>query len=95
MHHVRTFPFVNDKHNIIEALGHQVSLASLSQTPCLSPVSLVHTIDRSWRWSQALMLMYAITLIIRGRADNDAIWLDEWFPKEGYGKPTHNIRVVL
>jgi hypothetical protein len=25
MHHVRTFPFVNDKHNIIEALGHQVS----------------------------------------------------------------------
>ena len=35
--------------------------------------------------------MYAITLIIRGRADNDAIWLDEWFPKEGYGKQIHNV----
>jgi hypothetical protein len=41
------------------------------------------------------MLMYAVTLILRGRADNDAIWLDEWFPKEGYGKQTHNVRVVL
>ena len=25
MHHVRTFPFVDYKHNVIEALGHQVS----------------------------------------------------------------------
>jgi hypothetical protein len=41
------------------------------------------------------MLMYAVTLILRGRADNDVIWLDEWFPKEGYGKQTHNVRVVL
>ena len=31
---------------------------------------------------QALMLMYAITLILRN--DNDDIWRDEWFPQEGY-----------
>ena len=54
MHHMRTFPFVNYKHNVIDALGHQ-----------------------------ALMLMYAITLILRN--DNDDIWRDEWFPQEGYG----------
>eukprot|EP01043_Picozoa_sp_COSAG02_P029830 COSAG02_NODE_1874_length_10576_cov_8.410614_5_plen_205_part_00 len=43
MHHVRNFPFVNYKHNIIEALGHQ-----------------------------SLMLMYAITLIIRN--GDEAMW---------------------
>ena len=42
--------------------------------------------DRSSRYPQALMLMYAIALILRGREDSDDIWLDEWFPKEGYGK---------
>ena len=43
MHHVRTFPYVNYKHNLIEALGHQ-----------------------------ALMLMYAITLILRN--DDEVMW---------------------
>jgi hypothetical protein len=43
MHHVRTFPYVNYKHNLIEALGHQ-----------------------------ALMLMYAIALILRN--DDEAMW---------------------
>jgi hypothetical protein len=54
MHHMRTFPFVNYKHNVIEALGHQ-----------------------------ALMLMYAIVLIIRN--DSESTWREEWFPREGYG----------
>ena len=43
MHHVRTFPYVNYKHNVMEALGHQ-----------------------------ALMLMYAITLILRN--DDEVMW---------------------
>jgi hypothetical protein len=43
MHHVRTFPYVIYKHNVIEALGHQ-----------------------------ALMLMYAITLILRN--DDEGMW---------------------
>ena len=43
MHHVRTFPYVNYKHNLIEALGHQ-----------------------------ALMLMYAIALILRN--DDEVMW---------------------
>eukprot|EP01043_Picozoa_sp_COSAG02_P031427 COSAG02_NODE_2051_length_10000_cov_2.340471_4_plen_68_part_00 len=43
MHHVRTFPFVLYKHNVIEALGHQ-----------------------------SLMLMYAITLILR--YDDETMW---------------------
>eukprot|EP01045_Picozoa_sp_COSAG04_P003609 COSAG04_NODE_148_length_22826_cov_11.360026_4_plen_2104_part_00 len=54
MHHMRTYPFVNYKHNVIEALGH-----------C------------------ALMLLYAISLILRNE-DDDA-WDAEWFPKTGYG----------
>ena len=54
MHHMRTFPFVNYKHNVIEALGHQ-----------------------------ALMLMYAIALILRN--DSESTWREEWFPREGYG----------
>ena len=54
MHHMRTYPFVIYKHNVIEALGH-----------C------------------ALMLLYAISLILRNE-DADA-WDAEWFPKEGYG----------
>eukprot|EP01045_Picozoa_sp_COSAG04_P009418 COSAG04_NODE_543_length_12846_cov_7.281556_3_plen_1215_part_00 len=54
MHHMRTYPFVNYKHNVMEALGH-----------C------------------SLMLLYAITLILRN--DNDEDWDAEWFPKEGYG----------
>jgi hypothetical protein len=43
MHHVRTFPYVNYKHNLIEALGHQ-----------------------------ALMLMYAIALVVRN--DDEVMW---------------------
>eukprot|EP01043_Picozoa_sp_COSAG02_P035306 COSAG02_NODE_2520_length_8610_cov_4.542474_2_plen_81_part_00 len=43
MHHVRNFPFVLYKHNVIEALGHQ-----------------------------GLMLMYAITLILRN--DDEDMW---------------------
>jgi TolA-binding protein len=54
MHHMRTFPFVNHKHNVIEALGHQ-----------------------------ALMLRYAIALILRN--DSESTWREEWFPREGYG----------
>ena len=54
IHHVRTYPFVNYKHNVIEALGH-----------C------------------ALMLLYAVSLILRNESEDD--WSDEWFPKEGYG----------
>ena len=52
MHHMRTYPFVIYKHNVMEALGH-----------C------------------ALMLLYAISLILRN--DNDDDWEAEWFPKEG------------
>ena len=54
MHHMRTFPFVDHKHNVIEALGHQ-----------------------------ALILMYAIVLILRN--DHENAWAGEWFPREGYG----------
>eukprot|EP01045_Picozoa_sp_COSAG04_P027625 COSAG04_NODE_4082_length_2316_cov_41.215607_3_plen_383_part_01 len=54
IHHVRTYPFVSYKHNVMESLGH-----------C------------------ALMLMYAISLILRNDDDDD--WDAEWFPKEGYG----------
>eukprot|EP01045_Picozoa_sp_COSAG04_P002347 COSAG04_NODE_85_length_27560_cov_8.621245_6_plen_838_part_00 len=54
IHHVRTYPFVNYKHNVIEALGH-----------C------------------ALMLLYAVSLILRNESEDD--WSEEWFPKEGYG----------
>eukprot|EP01045_Picozoa_sp_COSAG04_P002616 COSAG04_NODE_97_length_26459_cov_6.507246_4_plen_1426_part_00 len=54
MHHMRTYPFVVYKHNVMEALGH-----------C------------------ALMLLYAISLILRN--DDEDTWDAEWFPKEGYG----------
>eukprot|EP01045_Picozoa_sp_COSAG04_P013493 COSAG04_NODE_960_length_9157_cov_6.389269_6_plen_765_part_00 len=54
IHHVRTYPFVIYKHNVMEALGH-----------C------------------ALMLLYAISLILRNENQDD--WDAEWFPKEGYG----------
>eukprot|EP01045_Picozoa_sp_COSAG04_P010945 COSAG04_NODE_689_length_11142_cov_6.664041_4_plen_1132_part_00 len=54
MHHMRTYPFVVYKHNVMEALGH-----------C------------------ALMLLYAISLILRN--DDQVTWEAEWFPKEGYG----------
>merc|ERR1712096_461056 len=54
MHRMRTYPFVNYKHNVMEALGH-----------C------------------ALMLLYAISLILRNENQDD--WDAEWFPKEGYG----------
>merc|ERR1712072_985811 len=54
MHHMRTYPFVIYKHNVIEGLGH-----------C------------------ALMLLYAISLILRNDDQDD--WDAEWFPKEGYG----------
>ena len=54
MHHMRTYPFVIYKHNVMEALGH-----------C------------------ALMLLYAISLILRNDDVDD--WRAEWFPKQGYG----------
>eukprot|EP01045_Picozoa_sp_COSAG04_P005276 COSAG04_NODE_242_length_19007_cov_3.089433_8_plen_1575_part_00 len=54
MHHMRTYPFVVYKHNVMEALGH-----------C------------------ALMLLYAISLILRN--DDQDTWDAEWFPKAGYG----------
>eukprot|EP01045_Picozoa_sp_COSAG04_P000517 COSAG04_NODE_12_length_42844_cov_6.769213_21_plen_1150_part_00 len=54
MHHMRTYPFVVYKHNVMEALGH-----------C------------------ALMLLYAISLILRN--DDQGDWDAEWFPKQGYG----------
>merc|ERR1712072_772263 len=54
MHHMRTYPFVVYKHNVMEALGH-----------C------------------SLMLLYAITLILRN--EDEDTWDAEWFPKDGYG----------
>lgn len=54
MHHMRTYPFVVYKHNVMEALGH-----------C------------------ALMLLYAISLILRN--EDEDMWNAELFPKEGYG----------
>eukprot|EP01045_Picozoa_sp_COSAG04_P013252 COSAG04_NODE_930_length_9363_cov_28.745898_4_plen_1224_part_00 len=54
MHHMRTYPFVVYKHNVMEALGH-----------C------------------ALMLLYAISLILRN--EDEGTWDAEWFPKTGYG----------
>eukprot|EP01045_Picozoa_sp_COSAG04_P003951 COSAG04_NODE_167_length_21718_cov_556.193293_4_plen_352_part_00 len=54
MHHMRTYPFVNYKHNLMEAFGH-----------C------------------ALILLYAVSLILRNNDEDD--WRAEWLPKEGYG----------
>ena len=54
MHHMRTYPFVNHKHNLMEAFGH-----------C------------------ALILLYAISLILRNDDEDD--WRAEWLPKEAYG----------
>ena len=41
------------------------------------------------------MLTYMVTLILRHDQNNVGIWMNEWFPKEGYGYFLAFIYVVL